>query len=101
MTGSLASWPKATASSSDCAAAEAKAPPPTWMTRRSSAEASSGSWSMSSQPSVSPPSMASPLRLPCTVKGTAPIGDGLQQPMHGGVTGLAGQPLTDLQLGPQ
>ena len=90
--------PAARASSKASAWAEAKAPPPTWTTRRSRAEAWSGSWSMSSQPSVAPPSMAWPLRLPWTVKGTAPAGDGSQQAVVGGVAGLSGLALADLDL---
>ena len=86
MIGSRASCPKATASSSACAADEAKAPPPTWMIRRSSAEASSGQL-VDELPAERLPALdGETVEVALHREGHGTIGDGLQQPVHGGVT---------------
>ena len=62
----------------------ASAPPPTWTTSRSHAERLSPPIS---QPSVWPPSTASPFRFPWQVNGSAPPASASSQPVHGRVAG--------------
>ena len=68
MRGESASAPSAAASAKAWMQALASAPPPTWTTTRSSGTPEEAS----SQPRVSPPSIASPFRFPWHVKGRAP-----------------------------
>ncbi len=74
-----------------------RAPPPTWTTTRSRRGGPPGAptAAASSQPSVSPPSMARPLRLPWQVNGTAPAVDRPQEGVVGRVAGDARLALAD------
>ena len=66
--------------------AERSAPPPTWTTSRSRAgRPPRRAGRASSQPSVAPPSMARPLRLPWHGEGHGAVGDGSEQPQVGGI----------------
>ena len=82
---------------------ESSAPPPTWTTTRSRRGGPPGAptAAASSQPSVSPPSIARPFRLPWQVNGTAPASTARRSAWYVGSPATPGSRSQTVQAAPR